>query len=301
MKTKRQATIIEVGSRDGLQNEANLIETPVKIEFIQTLQQAGFSEMELTSFVSPKWVPQMKDASEVVQACLREGKRDLVLVPNEKGTNRALQEGCQNLAFFVGVSNSFNQKNINKTTDESMEALSPLIRSLKEQGIYIRACISTAFHCPYEGQVNPDDVLRLCEQFITLGVDDLSVADTIGKANPEEVYHLFLKLNDAYGDDILLTAHFHDTRGMALANVYAALEAGINRFDSSAGGLGGCPFAPGASGNVATEDVVSMLESMGVHTNIDIQQIFKALDLLEPHLSRNIQSKTYQLYKLGHL
>jgi len=294
-------TIIEVGPRDGLQNEKNIIDTKTKINFIHSLQKAGLNEMEITSFVSPKWVPQMKDASEVVQSCMREDERDIVLVPNQKGSDRALSENCQNLAFFVGVSNTFNQKNINRTTKESKEAISPLIEQLKKQGVYIRACISTAFHCPYEGKIQEKDVLTLCQQFVELGVDDLSVADTIGKANPKEVYQLFLQLNQEFGQDVLLTAHFHDTRGMALANVVAALEAGINRFDSSAGGLGGCPFAKGASGNVATEDVVYMLESMGVHTNVHLKGIFEALSLLEPHLSRKIESKAYNLFKLGHI
>lgn len=299
MNANREVTIVEVGPRDGLQNEANLIDTAVKMQWIQQLKKAGFKEMELTSFVSPKWVPQMKDASEIVQVCQSNDSRDLVLVPNEKGVNRALEEGCTHLAFFVGVSNGFNKKNINKTTAESMSALSPLIRSLKASGIYIRACISTAFYCPYEGKIHSDDVLRLCEQFVSSGVDDLSVADTIGMANPEEVYHLFSKLHTNFQKDTLLTAHFHDTRGMAVANVYAALQAGITRFDSSAGGLGGCPFAPGATGNVATEDIVFMLQSMGIQTNIDLPILYEALDYISPYLSRPIQSKTYQLYKLG--
>jgi hydroxymethylglutaryl-CoA lyase len=290
-----QVTLIEVGPRDGLQNEKNEIPTDIKVQFIKELKKAGFKEMELTSFVSPKWVPQLKDAGDIIKYCIDES-RNLVLTPNKKGVARAKEAKCLDIAFFVGVSESFNLKNINSTTKESMEKLLPQIRELKEEGYFIRACVSTAFYCPYEGKIHPDAVLNICQQFADAGVDDLSVADTIGMANPLEVYELFSRLKAQF-PDTLLTAHFHDTRGMALANIYAALQAGVDRFDTSAGGLGGCPFAPGATGNAATEDVLHMLETMNIVTGIEMKQLLKAVEVIEPHLAGSIQSKQYQLSK----
>ncbi|MBO8176690.1 hydroxymethylglutaryl-CoA lyase [Aeribacillus pallidus] len=291
----KKVTIIEVGPRDGLQNEGQFVPTNVKVAFIQALKKAGFTEMELTSFVSPKWVPQMKDAAEIVDRC-RDDLRNIVLAPNRKGIERVLESNCQAVAVFVGVSDTFNKKNINKSTAESMAELVPLIHELKERGLFVRACISTAFYCPYEGKVDPDRTVQLCEQFVEAGVDELSVADTIGMATPLESYALFSKMKDSF-PSVLLTAHFHDTREMALANIFAALQAGVDRFDSSVGGLGGCPFAKGATGNVATEDVVYMLERMGIETNIDLQQLIEALRIVEPYLSRELTSGYYRLHK----
>lgn len=288
-------TLIEVGPRDGLQNEKNEIPTEIKIEFIKSLKNAGFKEMELTSFVSPKWVPQLKDAEEIIRYCTDE-HRNIVLTPNEKGVELAKEAKCDSVAFFVGISESFNLKNINRTTKESMASLLPVIRQLKAEQFFVRACISTSFYCPYEGRIHPDDVLTICQQFADAGVDDLSVADTIGMANPLEVFELFSQLKSRF-PDVLLTAHFHDTRGMALANIFAALQAGIDRFDTSAGGLGGCPFAPGATGNAATEDVLGMLHALNIKTGIDMNQLFKAVELIEPHLAGAIQSKQYHLNK----
>ncbi|WP_453995232.1 hydroxymethylglutaryl-CoA lyase [Bacillus nitroreducens] len=293
MQLPEQVTIIEVGPRDGLQNEKSLIPTETKINFIQKLKQAGLQEMELTSFVSPKWVPQMKDAETILTTCL-DGTRNIVLAPNRKGIERLYKTNCKAVAVFVGVSDTFNRKNINKSTSESLKELKPLIKELKAREYFVRACISTSFYCPYEGKVDEEAVLNLCSSFVQYGVDELSVADTIGKANPKEVFSLFSKLKKEL-PNVLLTAHFHDTRGMALANIVAVLQAGIDRFDTSAGGLGGCPFAPGATGNVATEDVVYMLEKMGIPTGVDLSKLVKALDVIKPHLSRPIESKYYRL------
>lgn len=291
----KNATIIEVGPRDGLQNEGKLVKTENKLQFITALQHSGVQEMELTSFVSPKWVPQMADAKEIVAETKKVG-RQFVLTPNERGITAALESGAHSLAVFVGVSNSFNQKNINKTTEESMAALKPLILNLKSQGIFVRACISTAFYCPFEGAVPPEATIALCRQFVEWGVDELSVADTIGMANPKESYDLFTRLLEAF-PSVLMTAHFHDTRRMALANVTAALQAGVTRFDASAGGLGGCPFAPGATGNVATEDVVNMLHRMDVETGIDLDLLCQAIKTIEPHVTNPIATGMYTLYK----
>ena len=291
----KKVTIIEVGPRDGLQNEKRLVATGDKLAFISALQQAGIVEMELTSFVSPKWVPQMADSAEIVAGAERLG-RQFVLTPNERGIAAAREAGATALAIFVGVSDSFNKKNINKTTAESMEVLEPLILKLKQDGIFVRACISTAFYCPFEGAVKQEDTIRLCQQFVDWGVDELSVADTIGMANPAESYNLFKQLKEKF-PETLMTAHFHDTRKMALANIFAALQTGVDRFDTSAGGLGGCPFAPGATGNVATEDVVNMLHRMDIDTGIELEGLCKAIEKIEPHVSNPINTGMYTLYK----
>lgn len=290
-------TIIEVGPRDGLQNEKNQVSTETKLEFIRGLQQAGIQEMEITSFVSPKWVPQMADSTEIVQQVSKQG-RQFVLTPNAKGVERALQAGATNLAVFVGVSNTFNLKNINKTTNESMKELRPIIEELKAKDIFVRACISTAFYCPYEGKIAIEDTISLCKEFAEWGVDELSVADTIGMANPQESFTLFNELSKEV-PDILLTAHFHDTRKMGIANILAAMQAGVTRFDTSAGGLGGCPFAPGATGNVATEDVVNMLHTMGIETGIDLNKLCQSISIIEPTVSRPIDTGIYRLFSMN--
>lgn len=287
-------TIIEVGPRDGLQNESKHVQTDDKLRFIKALQGAGIKEMELTSFVSPKWVPQMADAKEIVQNTTQVG-RQFVLAPNMKGAELALEAGALSVAVFVGVSDTFNKKNINRTTEESMTALVPVFSRLKEAGIFIRACISTAFYCPYEGKINPDSVVALCKKFVAMGADELSVADTIGKANPNESYALFNTLKNEL-PNTLMTAHFHDTRKMAIANIYASLQAGIDRYDTSAGGLGGCPFAPGATGNVATEDVVHMLDTLGIETGVDVKKVCEAVDVIAPLVSRPIETGMYRLF-----
>lgn len=276
-------TIIEVGPRDGLQNEKQQVATADKLAYIKALQEAGIQEMELTSFVSPKWVPQMADAAEILNQVERKD-RQFVLAPNSRGIENARLAGADHIAIFVGVSNTFNQKNINKSTTEAVDQLREPIKQLLQDGVFVRACISTAFYCPYEGKQDLNDVVALCREFVELGVQELSVADTIGKASPFESYMLFSTLKNAF-PDTLLTAHFHDTEHMALANIFAALQAGVDRFDSSAGGLGGCPFAPGATGNVATEQVVHMLHRMNIQTGIDETLLKKAVETIQPHVS----------------
>ncbi|WP_102263484.1 hydroxymethylglutaryl-CoA lyase [Mesobacillus jeotgali] len=294
LQLPKKVEIIEVGPRDGLQNEKNFVSTDVKKAFISSLKDAGVKEMELTSFVSPKWVPQMGDAAEIVADCLDSSTRNIVLAPNKKGVERVYMTDCKAVAVFVGVSNTFNQKNINKTTAESLAEVLPLIAELKSKDYFVRACISTAFYCPYEGKVEEDAVIALCGEFVEAGVDELSVADTIGMAAPQESYSLFSKLKGAY-PDVLLTAHFHDTRKLALSNIFATLQAGVTRFDTSAGGLGGCPFAPGAAGNAATEDVVYMLHRMGIDTGVDLDKMLKAIEVIQPHISRPIESTYFKL------
>jgi hydroxymethylglutaryl-CoA lyase len=291
----KKVTIIEVGPRDGLQNEKLFVPTDIKKQFISGLRNAGLVEMELTSFVSPNWVPQMGDAPEIVADCLDGNARNFVLAPNRKGIDRVYSTDCKAVAVFVGVSNSFNLKNINKTTQDSMAELKPIIQELKEKNYFVRACISTAFYCPYEGKMDEKETIKLCLEFVKAGVDELSVADTIGMAAPNEAYSLFSQLKDAFSET-MLTAHFHDTRKLALANIFASLQAGIDRFDTSAGGLGGCPFAPGAAGNAATEDVVYMLERMGIDTGVSLEKLLDAIEIVRPHLSRPIESSYYRLH-----
>lgn len=289
-----KVTIIEVGPRDGLQNENNHVQEKDKLAYIKALQEAGITEMELTSFVSPKWVPQMADAASIVAKTAQVG-RQFVLAPNAKGAELARKAGARSVAVFVGVSDTFNQKNINQTTEESLQTLGPVILELKEQGIFIRACISTAFYCPFEGKMRSEATVALCKRFVAMGADELSVADTIGMANPQESYYLFKKLKEEL-PQTLLTAHFHDTRKMAIANIYASLQAGIDRFDSSAGGLGGCPFAPGATGNVATEDVVHMLDTLGIETGVNVKKVCEAVEKIAPYVSRPIETGIYRLF-----
>ena len=297
LQLPEKVTIIEVGPRDGLQNEKVFVPTTIKKQFINSLLEAGISELEITSFVSPKWVPQMADAVEIVADCKNEDARMLVLAPNRKGIERVYTTKCKAVAVFVGVSDTFNKKNINKSTEESMNEIVPTIAELKEKGYFVRACISTAFYCPYEGKIKLEDTINLCKQFVRAGVDELSVADTIGMAAPHESYALFRRLKTEF-PFTLLTAHFHDTRNLALTNIFAALQAGIDRFDTAAGGLGGCPFAPGASGNAATEDVVYMFERMGIKTNVHLDKLIEAIEIVKPHLNRTIESKNYHLHHL---
>lgn len=292
----KKVTIIEVGPRDGLQNVSVFIPTEVKNRFIDHLKKSGIKEMEVSSFVSPKWVPQMRDAEEVVSNAVDDYIRTFVLAPNRAGIERALSSACRSIALFIGVSTSFNQKNINRTTTQATEELLSIVKELKSQGCFVRTCISTAFYCPFEGRMEEQETIQLCQKFVQAGVDELSVADTIGMAAPHESYSLFAKLSNLFSNT-LITAHFHDTRGMALANIFAALQAGVSRFDTSAGGIGGCPFAPGASGNVATEDVVYMLERMGIQTGIQLPLLVQAIDVISPYLPKPITSSYYTLLK----
>ena len=278
-----------------LPNEKNSIPTDQKLAFIHSLQQAGIHEMEVTSFVSPKWVPQMSDSKEIMARVSKQG-RQIVLTPNARGVENALKAGADSMAVFVGVSDTFNQHNINRSTTESVETLRPIVHQLKIDQRFVRACISTAFHCPYEGFIPLEQTLALCKKFVDMGVDELSVADTDGMANPLASYTLFRELKKQF-PNILITAHFHDTRKLGLANIYTSLQAGVDRFDTSAGGLGGCPFAPGATGNVATEDALYLLQSINVETGIDLDKICAAVDEVAPYLSRPIETAMYNLYK----
>ena len=267
--TDRAVRIYEVGPRDGLQNEATPIPTESKIEFVDALADAGLTWIETTSFVNPKAVPQLADATEVMQGIHRKpGVRYPVLVPNERGMERALEAGIDAIALFAAASEAFSQANIRATIDESFERFQPVAEIAKHEGIWLRGYVSTAFHCPYSGAVTPEQAVTVAERLFTLGCNEVAIADTIGHATPDDTSRL-LELAVARLPVERLAFHLHDTAGLALENIRLALDAGITIFDGSAGGLGGCPFAPGAPGNLATEALVRMLDEMGVQTGVD--------------------------------
>jgi hydroxymethylglutaryl-CoA lyase len=286
--------VVEVSPRDGLQNEDIVLETGEKLQLIRTLTRAGFEEIEVSSFVLPERVPQLGDASELFAALnadeLETSVRYSALVPNRKGLDRALASGVRSIALFTAASETFTQENIGMSVRQSLEAFRHLMPTARENGLRVRAYVSTAFHCPFEERMAPEQVRPVVEELVGMGVDEVSVGDTIGHATPNEVSHL----TDALLPVLPLEKfayHFHDTRGAALANVLMALQYGVAVFDSSAGGVGGCPFAPGAAGNLATEDLLGMLHGMGIETGIDIQKVMDASLMLEAILGRYLISK----------
>ena len=273
-------TVVEVGPRDGLQNEHDVIATADKIRFLDRLSAAGFMEIEATSFVSPRAVPQLADAAEVMAGITRRvGVRYSALVPNAKGMERALAAGVDEVAIFTGASETFVRHNINTSIAGSIANFRPVVAMARAAGVRVRGYISTAFGCPYEGAVAPAAVARVAADLLALEVDELSIGDTIGVATPNQVVQVIAALRPDVELD-RLALHFHDTRGTALANVLAALQLGIHIFDSSAGGLGGCPYAPGASGNLATEDLVYLLDGLGIETGVDLAGVVEASRLL---------------------
>jgi isopropylmalate/homocitrate/citramalate synthase len=271
-----RVTVVEVGPRDGLQNEKGVVSTEDKIRFIDLLSAAGFPVIEATSFVSPRAVPQLADAAEVMANIQRKpGVRYTALVPNQKGMERALAAGVDEVAVFTGASETFVQHNINTSIAGSIESFRPVVEMAREAGKRVRGYISTAFGCPYEGLVAPDAVVRVADLLLDLGVAELSIGDTIGVATPNQVVEVTELLLGRVPVE-RLAMHFHDTRGTALANVLAALQLGIHIFDSSTGGLGGCPYAPGASGNLATEDLLYLLHGLGIETGVSLDGVVEA-------------------------
>ncbi len=278
--------VVEVGPRDGLQNEKVLIPTEQKIRFIQMLAEAGLSVVEATSFVSPRAIPQLNDASAVMAGILRLPSTQYpVLVPNLKGMERALAAEVRSIAVFTAASESFTQHNIHATIEESLANFRPVVALARQEGVAVRGYISTVFGCPYEGHVNPQRVLSVAQSLLEMGIEELSLGDTIGVATPNQVVDVLdLLLTQGAIPVERLAVHFHDTRGTALANVLMALQMGISIVDSSAGGLGGCPYAPGAAGNLATEDLLYMLHGMGIHTGVDLEKVVEATRFMAPLL-----------------
>jgi hydroxymethylglutaryl-CoA lyase len=279
-------TLVDVGPRDGLQNEAHTVSTSHKVELVQRLQAAGLCEIEVTSFVSPKWVPQMADNAAVLAALQRTpGVRYSVLTPNMQGLQAALACRVDEIVVFGAASEAFSQRNINCSIADSIERFRPVVAAAHAQGVKVRAAISCALGCPYQGEVSADEVEHVVRLMLDIGVDHCGVADTIGVGTPKRVQAAMERalrhfpLNEVSG-------HFHDTYGQALANVYACLEMGVQQFDASVAGLGGCPYAKGATGNVATEDIVFMLDGMGIETGIDLDTLVDAGAFISEVLGR---------------
>ena len=277
--------IVEVGPRDGLQNETAVVPMDVKVAFVDALSETGVSEIEVTAFVSPEWIPQLADAEEVFRGIAR--NPDVIysgLVPNEQGLLRALDAGIDKISVFTSASETFNRKNINTTIEGSIQRFIPVVQRAKGMGLPVRGYVSTAFWCAFEGRIPPESVLGVVERLLDLGVDEVSISDTIGKATPEEVRG-FLDILLPKLSPGRIAMHFHDTYGRGRENVLASLSHGIRIFDASVGGLGGCPYAPGATGNVSTEAVVQTLQGAGEQVKVDIEGLRSARRLLDPYLA----------------
>jgi len=285
-------TVYEVGPRDGLQNETETLSVEVRAEYVDRLTEAGLPAIEVGSFVSPKAIPQLADTGDVFARIHRaSGTRYPALVPNLKGLERAIEAGVREVAVFTAASETFNRHNINAGVDESIERFRPVVSRAREEKIRVRAYVSTAFGCPYEGQVSPDAVREVVHKLLDLPVDEISIGDTIGVATPAGVYDVIETLYDSGVTRAVLALHFHDTRGTGLANVYAGLQCGIPTYDSSAGGLGGCPYAPGAAGNLATEDLIYLLEGLDIETGVDLLKVVEASRFLAQSIGRRPPSR----------
>jgi hydroxymethylglutaryl-CoA lyase len=277
--------------RDGLQNEATVVSTEAKIALVEALAAAGATRIEVGAYESPKWVPQMADTAEVFAGLTRRpGVRYSALVPNLKGLERAIECGVTEVAVFAAASETFSRKNINQTIDESLIAYGEVARAARSRGVLVRGYLSTCFGCPFEGDVPVSRVAELTRRLLDLGVFEVAVSDTIGVAHPGQVRSVLDHLR-AHFSTAELALHFHDTRGTALANVLAALEYGIATFDSSPGGLGGCPYAPGATGNLATEDLIYMLDGLGITTGIDLAKLTAGSLAIEPVIGHTLPSR----------
>jgi hydroxymethylglutaryl-CoA lyase len=287
----RRVKIVEVGPRDGLQNESTTIPTALKVEFIDALSDAGLSVIEATSFVDPRYIPQLADAEAVLSQIRKTpGVRYPVLVPNAKGMERALAAGAKDVAVFTAASETFNRRNINASIDESFARFAPVVEIARAHDIGVRGYISCSFGCPYEGAVEAAKVADVAQRLLALGAGEISIGDTIGVATPNQVVEVVDRLVRSI-EIGRLAMHFHDTRGTALANVVTALELGIAIFDSSAGGLGGCPYAPGATGNLATEDLLYMLDGMGIETGVSLEKVVAATGRIAKALDHEPASK----------
>ncbi|MFJ6663471.1 hydroxymethylglutaryl-CoA lyase [Streptomyces sp. NPDC091383] len=285
--------IYEVGARDGLQNEKGAVPTEVKAEFIRRLAEAGLTTIEATSFVHPKWVPQLADAEELFPRVRELPRVELpVLVPNRRGLDRALALGADRIAVFASATESFAKANLNRTVDESLAVFEPVVRQARDAGARVRGYVSMCFGDPWEGAVPLHQVARVCTALRDMGCDELSLGDTIGVATPGHVQELLNLLNEEGVPTNEIGVHFHDTYGQALANTYAALEHGVTTVDASAGGLGGCPYAKSATGNLATEDLVWMLHGLGIETGVDLGRLTATSVWMAAHLDRPSPSRT---------
>lgn len=291
----RDVRVTDVGPRDGLQNEATPIPTAAKVAFVRGLVAAGVREIEVSSFVRPDRVPQLADAAEVFAALgpAPEGVVYTALVPNERGLERALASKVGKIAVFTAATESFNRRNVNATIAESLARFRPVVEGAKRAGLAVRGYVSTAFCCPYEGPTPPAAAVDVCRRLLDLGCDELDAGDTIGAATPPDVAR-FLALLLPHVPVERVVLHFHDTRGTALVNVVEGLRAGVTAFDASAGGIGGCPFAPGAAGNLATEDLVYLLDGFGIRTGIDLERLCEAGRPIEAALGHRLPGKVFR-------
>lgn len=295
----REVTLVEVGLRDGLQNESRTLSTNEKKQLAEGLIAAGVKELEVTSFVHPRWIPQLSDAAELVRSLPeRPDVRYRALVPNGKGLKRALDTPADEFAVFLSASETHNRKNINKSVEETYPVLEEVVQEALSSGKRVRGYVSTVFGCPYEGEVPVANTAEICERLLKMGVYEISLGDTIGVATPRQVKEKLKALTKVVPVECL-AGHFHDTRGTALVNAYVSLELGITTLDSAFGGLGGCPYAPGAAGNVATEDLVYLLEGMGVQTGIDLEALCETGYLAEKLLEKRLPSKVLQILAAG--
>jgi hydroxymethylglutaryl-CoA lyase len=290
LKLPKRVTIKEVGPRDGLQNEKLHLPTKDKISWINSLSETGLSYIEVSSFVHPKWIPQLADATEVLRAIqMKQGVTYAALVPNMRGLDRALATNVNEVSVFMSASDEHNRKNINKSIEETYPVLTEVVREAKSAGKTVRGYLSTVIGCPYEGQIAPAQVRLVADHLFSMGIDELSLGDTIGVGVPNQVEQLLEEMLQHF-KPCNLAMHFHDTRGTALANIVKSLEMGITTFDSALGGLGGCPYAKGASGNVATEDLLYLLHEMGIETGVDFNAVMKSAQLIEGILGKKLNS-----------
>ena len=291
MSFPSSVSILEVGPRDGLQNELEFVPTKKKIELVNLLSETGLENIEVTSFVSPKAIPQLADSVEVFKSIIKPAHINFsALVPNLKGMQQAIASGVNEIAIFTAASESFTKKNINCTIAESIERFKPVTALAKERNIKIRAYVSCVLGCPYEGEIAPKTVVDVTHQLLSLGADEIDLGDTIGVGTPKQTTTLIESIRE-FIPLSKVSMHFHDTYGQAIANIYSALLCGITRFDSSVAGLGGCPYARGASGNVATEDVLYLMHGLNIHTGIDIYKVVTAGDMICKVLGKKNQSK----------
>lgn len=290
----RRVTVVEVGPRDGLQNEAATLSVDDRVAFCEALLAAGLPVVEVGAFVSPKWVPQMAGSDEVLRRVTRrQGVRLPVLVPNRQGYEAARAAGAREIAVFSAASETFSRKNTNASIGECFARFAEFVPEARAAGQWVRGYVSTCFGCPYEGRVEPGRVVEVAQRLVEAGCHEVSIGDTIGVAVPTQVHDVLGRLKAAVPPEAL-AVHFHDTRGTALANVLAALEEGIAVVDSSAGGLGGCPYAPGASGNLATEDLLYMLHGMGIETGANLEAVVRASRAMAPRLGHRLPSRYVQ-------